>query len=91
VIAWEHRLIETLLRQMLSAHGGNAADVPKWHSDDFDSIYIVRLDWQGGTPRASFKHDREGLDGRGADCPCAALPGQAASTPTSTASGGSAD
>ncbi|NML32093.1 histidine phosphatase family protein [Paraburkholderia antibiotica] len=79
VIAWEHRLIEQLLRQMLSAHGGNAADVPKWHSNDFDSIYIVQLDWQNGTPRASFKHDREGLDGRATDCPCAALPGGAAS------------
>jgi hypothetical protein len=81
VIAWEHKLIEKLLRQMLSAHGGHAADVPKWHSDDFDSIYIVRLDWQNGTPRASFKHDREGLDGRATDCPCAALPGVSASSP----------
>ncbi|SMG38241.1 histidine phosphatase family protein [Paraburkholderia susongensis] len=79
VIAWEHKLIEKLSRQMLSAHGGNAADVPKWRSEDFDSIYIVRLDWQSGTPRASFKHDREGLDGRATDCPCAALPGAAAS------------
>jgi len=80
VIAWEHRLIEKLARQMMSAHGGNAADVPKWRSKDFDSIYIVRLDWQNGTPRASFKHDREGLDGRAADCPCAALPAASAAT-----------
>ncbi|WP_233832714.1 histidine phosphatase family protein [Paraburkholderia sp. ZP32-5] len=86
VIAWEHRLIEKLSRQMLSAHGGNAADIPKWRSGDFDSIYIVRLDWRDGTPRASFKHDREGLDGRAADCPCAALPGAAASTSVSPAS-----
>jgi|GEM_PF-335170 len=83
VIAWEHRLIEKLLRQMLGAHGGNAADVPRWRSDDFDSIYVVRLDWRDGTPRASFKHDREGLDGRAADCPCAALPGESASAPAS--------
>jgi hypothetical protein len=97
VIAWEHKLIEKLLRQMLSAHGGRAADVPKWQSDDFDSIYIVRLDWQNGTPRASFKHDREGLDGRATDCPCAALPGVsassagAASSATSDASAPAAD
>jgi hypothetical protein len=97
VIAWEHNLIEKLLRQMLSAHGGNAADVPKWHSDDFDSIYIVQLDWRNGTPRASFKHDREGLDGRAIDCPCAALPGAsaspagAASSAPSAASAHSAD
>jgi hypothetical protein len=83
VIAWEHKLIEKLLRQMLSAHGGNAADVPTWRSDDFDSIYIVQLDWRDGTPRASFKHDREGLDGRAADCPCAALPGASAASAAS--------
>jgi hypothetical protein len=75
VVAWEHKLIVTLLRQMLSAHGGNAADVPNWQSGDFDSIYIVRLDWQNGTARATFKRDRQGLDGRATDCPCAALPG----------------
>jgi hypothetical protein len=79
VVAWEHKLIEKLVRQMVSAHGGNAADVPKWPSDDFDSIYIVKLDWQGGSPRATFQHSQEGLNGRSADCPCAALAPAAAS------------
>ena len=74
VVAWEHKLIEKLVRQIVSAHGGNANDVPKWHSDDFDSIYIVKLAWQGGTPHATFQHSEEGLNGRSADCPCAALP-----------------
>lgn len=87
LVAWEHKLIVKLVRQMLSAHGGNAAEVPKWQSDDFDSIYIVRLDWRDGTPHASFKHDREGLDGRAADCPCASLP----AAPTAAASSGAAD
>ncbi|WP_175164947.1 histidine phosphatase family protein [Paraburkholderia fynbosensis] len=74
VVAWEHKLIVKLLRQMVSAHGGNSADVPNWESGDFDSIYVVRLDWRDGTARASFKVDRQGLDGRATDCPCAALP-----------------
>jgi hypothetical protein len=87
VVAWEHKLIVKLVRQMLSAHGGNADDVPKWQSTDFDSIYIVRLDWRNGTARASFQHDREGLDGRSTDCPCAALPGAASATGSSAASG----
>ncbi|SIT42416.1 conserved exported hypothetical protein [Paraburkholderia ribeironis] len=91
VVAWEHKLIVKLLRQMLSAHGGNAADVPNWSTDDFDSIYIVRLDWQNGTARASFKHDREGLDGRAIDCPCAALPGTVSTATAPAASTGAAD
>ncbi len=74
LIGWEHREIESLVRKIVTEHGGAATDVPKWKSADFDSIYVVRIDWSGETPRASFAHDREGLDGRADDCPCAALP-----------------
>lgn len=91
VVAWEHKLIVKLLRQILSAHGGNAADVPNWQSGDFDSIYIVRLDWQDGTAHASFKHEREGLDGRATDCPCAALPGTTSAAASSAVSTRAAD
>jgi hypothetical protein len=90
VVAWEHKLIVKLLRQMMAAHGGNAADVPKWQSDDFDSIYIVKLDWQSGTARASFKHDQQGLNGRATDCPCAALPGASTAAAGSEASASAA-
>jgi hypothetical protein len=74
LVAWEHREIEELVRQIVGAYGGNASDVPQWKSADFDSIYVVRIDWSGATPRASFSHEREDLNGRADDCPCAALP-----------------
>lgn len=74
LVAWEHREIENLVREIVSAHGGVARDVPQWPSADFDSIYVVRIDWTNGTPRATFSHEQEGLDGRPDDCPCAALP-----------------
>jgi hypothetical protein len=74
IVAWEHREIETLVRSVVAAHGGNANDVPRWESADFDSIYVVRIDWSGSTPSAHFSHEREGLDGRPDDCPCAQLP-----------------
>lgn len=90
VVAWEHKLIVKLVRQMLANHGGNAADVPKWQSDDFDSIYIVKLDWENGIPHASFKHDLQGLNDRAKDCPCAALPGAPAAVDGSAASGSTA-
>lgn len=75
LVAWEHREIEKLARQIVSAHGGSADQVPKWKSADFDSIYVLRIDWSGDAPSVHFAHDREGLDGRPDDCPCAALPG----------------
>jgi hypothetical protein len=74
VVAWEHREIEELVRQIMVAHGGNAADVPKWKSADFDSIYVLRIDWSSATPRVHFAREHEGLDGRSDDCPCATLP-----------------
>ncbi|WP_043287077.1 hypothetical protein [Paraburkholderia oxyphila] len=74
LVGWEHREIETLVRKIVAEHGGQASDVPKWKSADFDSIYVVRIDWSGATPIARFSHDHEGLDGRSDECPCAALP-----------------
>jgi len=75
LVGWEHREIETLVRQIVEAQGGNPDDVPKWKSADFDSIYVLRIDWSNGAPQVSFVHDREGLDARSDDCPCASLPG----------------
>ncbi|SDD23989.1 histidine phosphatase family protein [Paraburkholderia lycopersici] len=74
VVAWEHREIEAFVRRVIAAHGGTANDVPRWESADFDSIYVVRIDWSSDPARARFSHEREGLDGRPDDCPCAQLP-----------------
>jgi hypothetical protein len=76
LVAWEHHEIEALVRAVMKQYGGAAATVPVWDNGDFDSIYIVKLDWDtaGGPPRATFVHTQEGLNGRAADCPCAALP-----------------
>lgn len=74
LIAWEHRDVEELVRKIVTTYGSNDADVPTWPGSDFDSIYVVRIDWSADRPTATFTHDHEGLDGRSTDCPCAALP-----------------
>ncbi len=74
LVAWEHREIEDLVRQIVASHGGQPGDVPVWASDDFDSVYLVKLDWSSTPPHASFVHDTEGLNGRSTECPCASLP-----------------
>jgi broad specificity phosphatase PhoE len=75
VTAWEHREIEDLVRNIVDKYGAAPKNVPDWRSEDFDSIYVVKLQWdaQHAAPRATFAHDREGLDGRPNDCPCAQL------------------
>ena len=69
LVAWEHVLIETIAERLLTAHGGDAALVPKWHGDDFDSIYVVTIIRTGNNANAAFEHKREGLDGQPNTCP----------------------
>jgi hypothetical protein len=74
LVAWEHREIQEYVQSLVRSFGGNTRDVPRWDSDDFDSIYVVRLDWSSTPPVVHFAHDHEGLNGRAEDCPCAGLP-----------------
>ncbi len=67
LVGWEHKIIMAVAGQLLSDHGGDRADVPKWHGDDFDSIYVVTIDWSG--PRATFERKAEGLNGQLETCP----------------------
>jgi hypothetical protein len=69
IVAWEHRLIETIAHALLAAHGGDPALVPKWHKDDFDSIYVVTITRTGDAAKVTFSHGREGLDGQPDACP----------------------
>jgi fermentation-respiration switch protein FrsA (DUF1100 family) len=69
IVAWEHRLIETIARALLAAHGGDPALVPKWDKDDFDSIYVVTITVTGDAAKVTFSHEREGLDGQPDACP----------------------
>ena len=69
LVGWEHRLAEDFARNVLKAHGGDPKTVPKWEYSDYDSIYVIRLAWTGGTATASFEHRRQGLDGLPTTCP----------------------
>jgi hypothetical protein len=68
LVAWEHTSIEVIARALLAAHGGDPALVPKWHKDDFDSIYVVTLSGTGNAAKATFAHQHEGLDGQPDAC-----------------------
>jgi hypothetical protein len=69
VVAWEHTLIETIVRGLLAAHGGDVADVPTWQGNDFDSIYVVTITRAGDATKASLVVKHEGLNGQPTTCP----------------------
>nr|WP_233158866.1 hypothetical protein [Chromobacterium sp. ASV5] len=72
-IAWEHKEAEKLARALMREYGDNG-EVPKWSGKDFDSLYVIRLDFDGKRPRAAFRLERQGLDGQSAQCPQPARP-----------------
>ena len=69
-VAWEHKQIYALVARLLQDNGGDPAKMPdKWHGDDFDGLYVVRIDRSGATPTATFAAKEERLDGVAASCP----------------------
>jgi hypothetical protein len=69
-VAWEHNLAQQAAQQLVVTAGGNAQQVPVWASDDFDSLYVLRVKWQDGKPvSVHFEKDAEGLDHQSVECP----------------------
>ena len=52
----------------MNAYGGGAT-VPAWTSGDYDSLYVVRVNYIGSTIAAHFSRDREGLNNQPTTCP----------------------
>jgi hypothetical protein len=69
VVAWEHKLIDVLVKEMMTAHGGDEDTVPKWDGKDFDGLYVLKLTWSGPNATIAFARDHEGLDGQPTACP----------------------
>jgi hypothetical protein len=67
LVAWEHKLIDVVARNLLAKHGGDPNAVAKWNDDDFDSLDVVTIDWSAG--RATFARKKEGLEGLSDACP----------------------
>ena len=69
-VAWEHKELDEVVKRLVSAFGGDEKDVPDWPSDDFDSIFVLRLhDEPKGKKMITFEHDHEGLNGLSRDYP----------------------
>jgi hypothetical protein len=68
-VAWEHNELVKLVRQLVRKFDGDPNQVPNWHGNDFDSLYVVRITGLGPTRSVSFAQDHEGLSNLSNDCP----------------------
>jgi hypothetical protein len=68
-VAWEHAYLVRVVQSIMNSYGGGVA-VPAWTTGDYDSLYIVRVNYNAnGTIEARFERDREGLNGLPTTCP----------------------
>ncbi len=67
-VSWEHAYLQKIVQAIMNNYGGGAA-VPAWTTGDYDSLYIVKLDYTGSTISARFERDSEGLNGLPTTCP----------------------
>jgi hypothetical protein len=66
-VAWEHQKLNEMVKDLLKMHGENPAQVPNWPEDDYDRIYVLRLN--SGTNGISFSLDQENLNDLSTKCP----------------------
>jgi hypothetical protein len=67
-VSWEHAYLVKVVQSIMNAYGGGVV-VPAWTTGDYDSLYIVHVDYSSGTPSATFERDHEGLNGLPTTCP----------------------
>ena len=66
-VAWEHAYLVKIVQSIMSAYGGGVT-VPAWISGDYDTMYVVRVNYATGTPQAQFQKAAEGLNGQPTAC-----------------------
>jgi hypothetical protein len=67
-VAWEHAFLQKAVQNIMNAYGGGAR-VPAWISGDYDSLYVITVDYVGNSVSATFYRDEQGLNGQPTTCP----------------------
>jgi hypothetical protein len=68
-VAWEHALLDTFVKDLVKAHGGDPAQVPSWPGNDYDTIFLVKITHAGNRETVAFTIDHEGLNDLSDGCP----------------------
>ena len=67
-VAWEHKKIVTLAKQIFSSLK-QSANIPSWSDSDYDSLYVITINGSGSHRAASFSIRTQGLNGQSTVCP----------------------
>jgi hypothetical protein len=61
--------MDRMVRNFVGAFGRNPAEVRSWPDDDYDSLFVLRINDTGVKKLISFTHDHEGLTHLSPDSP----------------------
>ena len=67
-VTWEHDYLVKVVQSIMNTYGGGAA-VPAWISGDYDTLYVLHVDYTDSSITARFSRDHEGLNGEPTACP----------------------
>lgn len=67
-VTWEHFFIVGILKSIMIDLNADPDVIPFWSADDYDSLYVLTIDWNTNPPKVKFIHDREGLNNQSKIC-----------------------
>ena len=70
VVAWEHHLAVTLMRELMKRNSGDARLVEDWKDTDFDRMDVIEImRIAGKAPISTYRPGLQGLNGIPGECP----------------------
>lgn len=68
-VAWEHHYLARFIGRLESDVEHRPIPPVPWPSKDYDSLYVIRIERNGGRMTLSLAHEHEGLDGLSSQFP----------------------
>ena len=59
-VAWEHAYLVDIVQDILN-HFNSHAHVPSWSNNNYDRVFVVKIDWRKHTPAMSFSIKKESI------------------------------
>lgn len=66
---WEHNKMVDILNAVLNQLNIHTITIPEWQSNDFDSLYVLTLDWSKQPVSVVFRQMAENLNYQSKRCP----------------------
>ncbi len=67
-VSWEHKYLDEVVKHIVKAEGGNPDAVPAWPGDDFDSVFVLKINQRAPMDKVAFTHESENLNGVADEC-----------------------